>query len=153
DVVAVEHEAARLLELGKGAAEAVGGDLALDGTDRLVGIVDGDRREGARGEVALEVGAAPVEGKGEAEEAVGQLLGPVIGELAALQHDVIAEGEERLGLVGDVADAAAEDRNLAAEMRLKAPGEVAAMAVARRHRLVRGDDGEERRLLRHAGTG
>src|SRR5207247_118461 len=123
EVVGAKHTVARL---GDGAArllEALLGDRLLDRGDRLRRVVDVERGERARGKIALEIGAAPIERMREAEKGIGELLCPVVGKCTVLEGDVIAVGQYAVGLVRQPIDAPPKDVDRGAEMLLQAADE------------------------------
>src|SRR5262249_28553037 len=59
--------------------------------------------------VVFEVPASPVDRKRLGEKGIGDLLGPGVARVRVLERDVIAVGCDRLDLVLEIAQAAAEE--------------------------------------------
>lgn len=84
----------------------------MDDFEGLGEVVDVDGNEGVFWEVVGDVGAAVVEGEGEAEEGVGDFLGPVVWGDVVFDGEVVLVGVKGVCFVVDEADAVAEDVEL-----------------------------------------
>ena len=150
-IILVEHPL--LAQCKHGLTLLVGalGNGLVDEGDGLLWLPHVDGQESLGGEVVGEVGAAIVEGEGLGQQAVGDLLGPVVALRRVLNDDVILVGAEHVPLVVEAAEPPAVDVEPVAVVSLEPLDEPDAVEMAAGEGLVAGDDGDEPGLLARVG--
>ena len=107
--VFLNHPSPRLDNGGKAFFVGILLQQSADGGERFVGLADVDGNVAVGREIIVEVGAAEIDGKAEAEECVGELLSPVVVAGMVLDGQVVSVGVDGIGLVLQFANAVSPD--------------------------------------------